>query len=67
MCICIFYFMFPDFFFFFKVATFDYSSVNSASVHYLWVSQTSLFSNFLLKMDLTILFTHLKIILLRCF
>ena len=29
--------------------------------------QISLFSNFSLKMGLTVLFTHLKIILLQCF
>ena len=42
-------------------------SVNSAQVHCSQNSQTSLFSNFFIKMGLTVLFTYLKIILLQYF
>ena len=48
-------------------ATFDRSSVNSSSVHYSRTHKFHFLSNFSLKMGLTVLFTHLKIILLQCF
>ena len=48
-------------------ATFDYSPVNSASVHCLRTHKLHFSTTFLLKMGLTVLFTHLKIILLQCF
>ena len=48
-------------------ATFDRSSVNSASVHYSRTHKFHFLSNFSLKMGLTVLFTHLKIILLQYF
>ena len=43
------------------------SSVNSAFVHCSWIHKFHFSETFLLKMGLTILFTHLKIILLQCF
>ena len=55
------------FFFFFKPAFVDFSTVNSAPVH---CSQTHKFhfsATFSLKMGSTVLFAHLKIILLQCF
>ena len=48
-------------------ATFDQSSVNSASVHCSQTHKFHFLSIFSLKMGLTALFTHLKIILLQCF
>ena len=47
--------------------TFDQSSVNSASVHCLRTHKFHFLSIFSLKMGLTTLFTHLKIILLQYF
>ena len=47
--------------------TFDRSSVNSASVHCSRTHKFHFLSIFSLKMGLTTLFTHLKIILLQCF
>ena len=41
--------------------------VNSASVHCSWTHKFHFSVNFSLKMGLTALFTHLKIILLQCF
>ena len=41
--------------------------MNSASVHCLWTHKFHFLSPFSLKMGLTALFTHLKIILLQCF
>ena len=43
------------------------SSVWQWSVHYLWDLQVFFLTKFSLKMNLTILFTHLKITLLLCF
>ena len=42
-------------------------ALSMGPMHYSWDPQISLFSNFSLKMGLTILFTHFKIILLQCF
>ena len=51
------------------VALFDFSTLFSTlgAMNSTWDSQISLFSNFSLKMSLTVLFTHLKIILLQYF
>ena len=43
------------------------STVNSATVHYLWTHKFHFSATFSLKMGPTALFTHLKIILLQCF
>ena len=48
-------------------ATFDRSSVNSTSVHYLRIHKFHFLLIFSLKIGPTVLFTHLKIILLQCF
>ena len=45
----------------------DFSTVNSAPVHCLRTHKFHFSATFSLKMDLTALFTHLKIILLLCF
>ena len=45
----------------------DFSIVNSASVHCLRIHKFHFSVTFLLKMGPTVLFTHLKIILLQCF
>ena len=56
------------FIFFFQAGTFDFSPVNSAPVHCSRVPQTShILVTFSLKMGSTVLFTHLKIILLQYF
>ena len=55
------------FFFFFPAACFDFSTVNSASVHCSRIPKLHFSATFSLKMSLTVLFTHLKIILLQYF
>ena len=45
----------------------DFSTMNSAFVHCLQTHKFHFLTTFSLKMSLTILFTHLKIILLQCF
>ena len=56
------------FFFFFVQPTFvDFLTVNSVSVHCLQIHKFHFSAIFSLKMGLTALFTHLKIILLQCF
>ena len=64
VCVFVLRFLLLFFFFFFSSWQVNY---NQCIVHYLWVSQITFFSNFLLKMGFTILFTHLKIILLQYF
>ena len=59
-------FSFP-FFFFSWAACFDFSSVNSVSVHCSRFHKFHFSAIFSLKMSPTILFTHLKIILLQYF
>ena len=54
-------------FFFFPAAKLDFSTVNSASVHYSRTHKYYFLTTFSLKMGPTALFTHLKIILLQCF
>ena len=44
-----------------------FSTMNSASVHCSWTHKFHFSATFSLKIGLTILFTHLKIISLRCF
>ena len=57
-----------SFFFFFSRASFvDFSTVNSAFMHCSRTHKHHFSVTFSLKMSLTILFTHLKIILLQCF
>ena len=61
---------FPQFFFFFSSFQPQWltrSFVNSALVHCSWSHKLHFLSTFSLKMGLTVLFTHLKIILLQCF
>ena len=48
-------------------ANVDFSTMNSASVHYLQTHKFHFSATFSLKMSPTVLFTHLKIILLQCF
>ena len=45
----------------------DFSIVNSIFVHCLRTHKYQFLTIFLLKMGLTVLFTHLKFILLQCF
>ena len=45
----------------------DFSAVNSASVYCSWTHKFHFSATFSLKMGPTVLFTHLKIILLLCF
>ena len=61
--------VFLSLFFFFLVqpAIVDKLIVNSAPVHCSQVPQITLSATFLLKIGLTVLFTHLKIISLQCF
>ena len=59
---CIFFF-----FFFFKPQLLTKSSVNSTFVHCSQTHKLQFSTTFSLKIDPTILFTHLKIILLQCF
>ena len=54
-------------FFFLVAALVDFLSVNSAFVHCSWTHKFHFLTTFSLKMGPTILFTHLKIILLQCF
>ena len=60
-------FFFSFFFFFFKPAFVDFFTVNNVSVHYLQIHKFHFSAIFSLKMGLTALFIHLKIILLQCF
>ena len=48
-------------------ANVDFSTMNSASVHCSWTHKFHFSATFSLKIGLTVLFTHLKIILLQCF
>ena len=54
-------------FFLVQTALVDFSTVNSAFVHYSWTHKFHFWTTFSLKMGSTALFTHLKIILLQCF
>ena len=54
-------------FFFFLAALVDFLSVNSAFVHCSWTHKLHFLAIFSLKMCPTVLFTHLKIILLQYF
>ena len=60
-------FSFFSFFFSFQLAIVDFVNCEQCICVLFMVPQITLFSNFLLKMGSTILFTHLKIILLQCF
>ena len=65
MHICVF-----AFFFFFFAKKFDFSTNSQPHVgpmHCFWTHKFHFSSTFSLKTDLTIIFTHLKIILLQCF
>ena len=62
-----FFFMRFPFFFFSKPQLQTKSSMNSASVHCSWTHKLHFSQIFSLKMGLTVLFTHLKIILLQYF
>ena len=56
--------------FFFLAKKFDFSinfQPHVGFVYYLWTHKCHFLANFLLKMSFTVLFTHLKIILLQCF
>ena len=53
--------------FFFPAVIINFSPVNSARVHCSWDHKLRFLTIFPLKMGLTVLFTHLKIILLQCF
>ena len=55
------------FFFFFWAEIFDFSCVTVHGVHYSRTHKFYFLANFLLKMGPTVLFTHLKIILLQYF
>ena len=48
-CVCVCSFTFHFYLFIFLTATFDFSTVNSARVHCLQVSQITFFSNFFIK------------------
>ena len=54
-------------FFFFKADFVDFLTVNNVSVHCLWTHKHHFSTTFSLKTGLTVLFTHLKIILLQYF
>ena len=56
-----------SFFFWFSPQQLTLSTVNSASVHCSRSHKLPFSATFLLKMGLTALFTHLKIISLQCF
>ena len=63
-------FAFLPFFFFFIAEKFDFSTHFQPHVGLMHCSRTHKFhfsASFSLKMGLTVLFTHLKIILLQCF
>ena len=61
-------FAISTFFFFFLRADFvDFSTVNSAFMHCSRIHKHHFSVTFSLKMGFTVLFTHLKIILLQCF
>ena len=69
-CVCVFVLRISPFFFFFflvQPALVDFSTVNSAFVHYSRTHKFHFSTIFSLKMGSTALFTHLKIILLQCF
>ena len=57
----------PFFVIFFKADFVDFQHVNSALVYYLRSHKYHFSATFSLKMGPTVLFTHLKIILLLCF
>ena len=62
------FFFFSLFIYFFSIAGFvDYSTVNSASMHCSRTHKHHFSVTFSLKISPTVLFTHLKIILLQCF
>ena len=63
----VFLFFFFFFFFFFSPQLLTLSIVNSAYVYYSRSHKLHFLATFLLKMGLTTLFTHLKIISLQCF
>ena len=66
-CVCVFVLQISLFSFLVQPSLVDFSTLNSVFVH---CSQTHKFRflvTFSLKMGLTILFIHLKIILLQCF
>ena len=54
-------------FFLLSTAKVNFSTVNSVSVHCSWTHKYYFLTTFSLKMGLTALFIHLKIILLQCF
>ena len=54
-------------FFFFLAAYVGFSSMNSTQMYCSWIHKLYFSSTFSLKMGLTTLFAHLKIILLQCF
>ena len=54
-------------FFFLKADFVDFLTVNNVSVHCLWTHKHHFSTTFSLKTGLTVLFTHLKIILLQYF
>ena len=60
-------FFFSFFFFFVQPAFVDFFTVNNVSVHCLQIHKFHFSAIFSLKMGLTALFIHLKIILLQCF
>ena len=66
-CVYVLRFLRFSFFFFFLAALVDFLSVNSVFVHCSWTHKLHFSATFSLKMGPTILFTHLKIILLQCF
>ena len=59
--------VFSSFFFFLGADFVDFSTINSASVHCSWTHKQHFSIIFSLKMGPTVLFTHLKIILLHYF
>ena len=59
--------LFSSFFFLIQPQHLTKSSVKSAFVHCSWTHKFHFSVTFSLKIGLTILFTHLKIILLQCF
>ena len=67
VCPRFFFLRFPFSFFFSKPQWLTKSSVNSAFVHYSRTHKLHFSATFSLKMGLTVLFTHLKIISQQCF
>ena len=62
-CVCVFW----HFFFWFQPHFLTKSTVNSAPMHCSWTHKFHFSVTFSLKISHTVLFTHLKIILLQCF